>query len=149
MAEQQQIREPRRKYFTILPNLYDDADLDVYEFRLLAHYTRVGNCWESTRTTAKKCHMSLGAVVKKRHSLASKGWIDLTESEHGTVRIVLIDKWHENTTIYRGIEDARSPGEQKRSWSERARSPGDTKEELIKKNKEEETPAFLGFADSA
>ena len=33
-----------RKYRIELPNLYDDADLDPYEFRLLAHYKRVGTC---------------------------------------------------------------------------------------------------------
>jgi hypothetical protein len=133
-GEQQEIRvPPRRKYFTILPNIYDDSDLDPFEFRLLAHYSRVGDCWESVRTTAEKTVMSPGAVVKKRRSLHNKGWISLSMSEHGTWRIEVVDKWQENTATYGGVSGARSPGEQSRAPDEQARSPGDIKEDSLKK----------------
>ena len=32
----------RRAFFFLLPNLADDSELDVYAFRLLAHYQRGG-----------------------------------------------------------------------------------------------------------
>jgi len=52
---------PRRAFFFLLPNLADDSELDVYAFRLLAHYQRVaglaGTCAESTATTAARCRM--------------------------------------------------------------------------------------------
>ena len=64
-----------RKYRIELPNLYDDSDLDPYEFRLLAHYKRVGTCTESTKTTAKKCKMSPRQVSSKRQVLRKSGFI--------------------------------------------------------------------------
>jgi hypothetical protein len=132
--DQQEIRVPaRRKYFTILPNIYDDADLDPMEFRLLAHYCRVGDCWESVRTTAAKTKMSTGAVVKKRRALHNMGWITLSVSEHGTYRIGVIDKWQANTAIYGGNSEARSPGEHSRSSHEQARSRDGIKEDSLKK----------------
>ena len=134
VSEQQQIREPKRKYFTSLPNLYDDAGLDPYEFRLLAHYARVGDCYETTRTTAKRCGMSLGQVVQKRRALHNKGWILLEKRESTSVRITVIDKWKDNMAKYA----ERSPHEQVVSPHEQQRSPGDTKEEPFKKNHKEE-----------
>ena len=50
----------------------DDADLDVYEFRLYMHIWRVGVSWENQRTMAKKCNMSLGKVNQARQSLLDK-----------------------------------------------------------------------------
>ena len=115
-----------RKWRTEIPNLYDDADLDPYEFRLLVHYVRVGTCWQSTKTTAEKCHMSTGQVSKKRHSLAAKGFITLARNEHDTYTIEIVDKWPENFAIY-------SCGEHRRSLHERYRSPHETKKEPNKK----------------
>lgn len=112
-----------KKYFAQIPNIYDDAELTVYEFRLLVHYVRVGNCFENTQTTADNCNMSVGSVVKARNSLKEKGFIDITDSEWGTKRIVILDKWEENMIAYGGS----SPGERERSPHERRRSPGELK----------------------
>lgn len=98
------------KYFTVLPNLYDDSDLDVYEYRLLGHYKRVcgqaGRCWESVRTTAKHCRMSLGQVVEIRRGLAEKGFIKIrvevdpkTEQKKWT-DVTVVDKNRENLEKY-------------------------------------------------
>lgn len=125
----------------MLPNLYDDSGLDTFELRLLFHYCRVGNTWEGTRTTARNCNMSIGAVVKKRRSLANKGYIRVNESEHGTLLITVVDKWTENTTKYGGTDDGVHQMNASVSPDEQSRSPGDTKEEPFKKTKEEETPA--------
>ena len=92
-----------RKYRIELPNLYDDSELDPYEFRLLAHYKRVGTCTESSRTTAAICKMSTMAVSKKRKSLHKKGFIVLKKVhvERGfSYKITVVDKWMENFVKY-------------------------------------------------
>lgn len=95
-----------RKYRIELPNLYDDADLDPYEFRLLAHYKRVGTCTESTRTTATKCHMSPAQVSVKRKSVRDKGFIEMEEvpsdKKEGEFfySITVTDLWLQNFKKY-------------------------------------------------
>ena len=116
-----------KKYFSQIPNLYDDAGLTVYEFRLLVHYVRVGNCFESTQTTAKNCGMSVGSVVKARGSLEERNFIRLGDSEWGTKKITILDKWAENMETY------RSPDERQRSPHERAPSPGEPKKNNIRR----------------
>ena len=98
-----------------IPNLYDDAKLDAYEFRLLVHYARVGNCYEGTRKTAEITKMSVGAVVKKRKSLQSKGFIviDDSVSSFDTLIISVVDKWEENFSKYNKC----SPDERKNRLS--------------------------------
>lgn len=97
--EQQQIVQQAspREYFTMLPNLVDDSGLNVHEFRLLAHYYRVGVCWESLTTTAEHCQMSRPTVVKTRRSLAEKGWIILEVQPHRGAIIEVVDRWVENS----------------------------------------------------
>lgn len=134
-----------RKYRTELPNLYDDADLDVYEFRLLSHYKRVGRCTESTSTTAKKCKMSTGMVSQSRQSLAVKGWITLEKVEipEGFSYVInVVDRWIENFAQYSGsnIEQIKSMldyisssrSEATPSPHEATPSPHETKKEPIK-----------------
>jgi hypothetical protein len=117
-----------RKYRTELPNLYDDVRLSPYEFRLLAHYVRVGNCYQSVRTTAGICCMSVGQVVKARESLEAAGWIKTsTNDEYGTIDIIVVDKWGEN---FRKYEQGCSPHEQ-------GCSPHEPKNKPIKKKEEE------------
>lgn len=118
-AETQRIQDDGdlRKYRIELPNLYDDADLDPYEFRLLAHYKRVGACYESTRTTAARCKMSMGKVSAARDSLHEKGFIVIDEylSEHDTIQIKVVDRWAENFAKYSAMKaqkQARSENEQ-------------------------------------
>src|SRR5438477_11729549 len=71
----------RRAFFFLLPNLVDDSELDVYAFRLLAHYQRVagfdGTCVEPTATTAARCRMSPRRVIQARAELMAAGWITL------------------------------------------------------------------------
>src|SRR5919202_2102244 len=71
----------RRAFFFLLPNLADDSGLDVYAFRLLAHYQRAagpqGACAEPTATTAARCRMSPRRVVQARADLVAAGWIAL------------------------------------------------------------------------
>lgn len=102
MSEKQQINiENIHDCFVQIPWLVDDADLDVYEFRLLVHYYRVGNCWENTTTTAGKCHMSRPQVIKTRKSLADKGWINIkTGGAQDSLVITVIDRWAENHQKY-------------------------------------------------
>src|SRR5579859_800136 len=131
-----------RKWRTELPNLYDDADLTVYEFRLLAHYKRVGVCNEGLATTADKCHMSTGQASETRQSLASKGWITLetinTPSGPG-YQVEVVDKWEENFAHYSQRSASRhlvkpkpSPPEGKPSPHENQPSPGEGKKEPVK-----------------
>lgn len=125
----QTIHDPSdlRTYRIELPNLYDDSDLDPYEFRLLAHYKRVGNCWESTKTTAEKCKMSTGQVSQARDRLHDKGFIIIAEELHekGTLQITVIDRWAENFEKY----SKRSQGEQGVHTVNAYRSRGETKKE--------------------
>ncbi len=94
---QQVIHAPDlRKYRTELPNLVDDMQLDPYSFRLLVHYYRVGNCWESVRTTAKRCCMSVGKVSQVRRELARRGLIEVKELAGGNLSIRVRDIWPEN-----------------------------------------------------
>lgn len=93
-----------RKYRIELPNLYDDAGLDSYEFRLLAHYKRVGTCTESTRTTARKCKMAPSQVSEKRRSLNEKKFIEMVQvslkDNNFSYRITVVDMWRENFEKY-------------------------------------------------
>ena len=105
----------KRKYFTIVLNLWESAGLNPYEFRLLIHYARVGNCYESVRTTARKCSISVGAVGRARDALEERGFITVSRNERRTLVIAVVDKWRENTLTYGGTRPAdliRSPGEQ-------------------------------------
>lgn len=109
-----------RKYRIEIPNLYDDADLTPFQFRLLVHYKRVGNCWEGTRKTAQKCHMSLGTVVAARKFLAQHHYIKLGKrSQYDTITVTVVDQWRENFKQYAKC----SPHEHRCSPHEHRRSP--------------------------
>jgi DNA-binding MarR family transcriptional regulator len=95
------------KYFTQFPNIIDDSGLTPFEFRVLIHYYRVGECWEGVRTTAVKCGMSTGKVAEVRKSLEEKGFIAISPDGDG-VSIEVIDKTKENLDKYTN----RSSGEQ-------------------------------------
>ncbi len=123
-----------RKWRTELPNLYDDLGLDPYEFRLVAHYKRVGNCTESVRTTALKCGMSAAQVTIKRRSLAEKGIIAVTEVRAGTI-VKVVDVWPVNFEVYSQRLFKWTDGESLRKYVAEAmakavRSPGSRKQRL-------------------
>ena len=148
MSEEQVISDPSdlKKYRTELPNLYDDADLDVYEHRLLCHYKRVGECTEGLETTARKCKMSEGKVSEVRQALADKGWITLqrVEMDKGRYRFIVrvVDRWIENFAKYSGLSAGQiasqlkkaspSRGEGIPSPREASPSPREGKKELVK-----------------
>lgn len=128
-----------KKYRTELPNLYDDADLDVYEYRLLGHYKRVGICREGLETTATKCRMSVGQVSEKRQSLADKGFVTLERLEMGGKRyryvIRVVDRWIENFARYSGLpvdEIQAQVSKGSPSRGEGSPSRGEGKKELFK-----------------
>ena len=101
-----------RDYRIELPNLYDDAELDPFEFRLLVHYVRVGECTEGTRTTSKKCGMSPMSISEKRKSLHEKGFISLEIiplNKGFSYRVSVVDKWQENFTKYAPVRQAYTP----------------------------------------
>lgn len=141
-AEEQVIMDPSdlRKYRTELPNLYDDSDLDPFEYRLLGHYKRVGICRENLETTAKKCRMSTGQVSEKRQSLGAKNFIKLERLEMGGKRyryvIRVNDRWVENFARYSGLTIDEINEQVKRATSpsprEASPSPREGKKELIK-----------------
>jgi len=101
------------KYFTLIYNMADD-DLNPYQYRLLGHYKRVcgdsddGACWESTRTTGKKCQMSTGKVSSTRLELQTMGYVSIEQRPNDTLRITLIDRMAENVSRY---AKQRSSGE--------------------------------------
>ena len=65
-----------RPAFTETLRAIDDlSELDVYEFRLLIHLWRVGVSWESVRTLAGKCNMSIGKAYQAQQSLIEKGYL--------------------------------------------------------------------------
>lgn len=162
MSDEQIISDPSdlKKYRTELPNLYDDAGLDVYEFRLLAHYKRVGKCTEGLPTTAKKCRMSEGKASETRQSLADKKWISLQKvpMDKGRYRFIVTvnDRWIENFAKYSGLsvddiaeqvkKASPSPRESIPSPREASPSPREGKKELIKNLKDSLTGAdFAGM----
>ena len=128
-----------RKYRTELPNLYDDSDLTVYEFRLLAHYKRVGKCTEGLETTSKKCRMSASQASETRQSLADKGFIRLEKvpMDQGRYRynVKVIDRWIENFARYSGLSEQEIADQLKKgspSPHEGSPSPHEGKKELLK-----------------
>ena len=65
-----------RPAFTETLRAIDDlSELDVYEFRLLVHLWRVGVSWESVRTLAGKCNMSIGKTYQAQKALLEKGYL--------------------------------------------------------------------------
>src|ERR1051326_1473018 len=113
-----------RRYRTELPNIIDDLDLSLCAYRLYGHYKRVagsgGVCFQSNRTIAAACKMSVGSVVNARKELAAEreelggaSLITVTKrgtagSEHVNVRIV--DIWEYNMRRY-AVRSDRSPDE--------------------------------------
>jgi hypothetical protein len=97
-----------RAHFTMLPNLIDDSDLDVYAFRLLAHVLRVtgtgGTCWQSTDTLAAACHMSRGKITEAKRLLVEQQYLRIEKrSGRGGVRhVITVDDtlWARNERRY-------------------------------------------------
>lgn len=124
--------EPRRLYFTQLPNLVDDMGLSPYAYRLYGHIKRVtgesGECTQGTRTLATACKMSTGAVSAARKELAEAGLITIqyTHNPHGGKNFITmrpVDIWEKNVSEY----TPSSPSELASTHSELASSPSEIK----------------------
>jgi hypothetical protein len=98
-----------RRYFTVVPNIVDDSDLDPFAFRLYVHLKRVagetGRCTQSTSTLATACKMSRPVVVDAKKTLVEKGLItiDVVAGEHPGRpyhEITIKDIWQENITSF-------------------------------------------------
>jgi hypothetical protein len=129
-----------RKYFTLLPNLIDDLGLSVYAFRLYVHLKRVagdgGKSWQSARTLAKHCKMSVGKVSQAKGELLERELIKITKEPGRPGRdydvIEIVDIWPENMAYY----VQRSPHDLQRSPGELKKNP--IRRTLEEKPKEEE-----------
>lgn len=91
----------------------DDADLDVYEFRMWVHIWRVGTSWESLRTVARKCGMSLGRASKARQSLFDRNML-VYQQRNGKLGLaaVLRSSGEQCSPDEQPQHSNRSPGEQ-------------------------------------
>lgn len=98
-----------RQYRTEIPNLIDDMDLSVYAFRLYVHLKRVagatehGVCWQSTRTLADHCGMSVGKVSQAKQELIDAGLIELTPGDKAKGKsdeIAICNIWGQNFVRY-------------------------------------------------
>lgn len=95
----------------------DDAGLDVYQYRLLMHVWRVGECWEGVESLSDKCKMSIGKVSETRRWLVDNGLVEWVTSKNGKRAICLTA--------------AVSPHETKLSLYETRVSPHETEVNLI------------------
>lgn len=153
-ATQITAEETPRIWFSMMPNIVDELGLSAHAYRLYGHYRRVigetaGECWESTRTTAKACNIGIGTVSKAKGELVEKGLIRIDKSKRGTDTVTLINIWPQNNDAYLKLKAARSSGEhqtaarssdeQTCSPDEQACSPGETKKNPSNKNPVEDS----------
>ncbi len=97
-----------RKYWTQVPNLVDDSDLDPFARVLYLHCLRIAgqkeSCEETVRESAERCHMSPASVLKARAALEDGGWITVEDTggrgRGALLRIHLLDRWGENMARY-------------------------------------------------
>lgn len=146
---------PVGQYFHIMLNAYDDH-LDPYEYRLMGHYTRVGTCFQTTRTIAEKTGMSIGKVSQVRKSLEAKGYItneEVTKQQlYDMGMLKHISQSTANETVMLTIpvsvkvvdrsphEQGHSSNEQGCSPHERPCSPHEAKKNPLNNNPESSNP---------
>lgn len=117
------IRDEERRFYIQVPNLIDDMNLSPYAVRLYLRLKRVagekGECWQSVRTLAKACKMSVGTVTNARRELFNAGLIAIqnTDNPHGGrdfITVTIKNIWAKNISEYAASsysELASSPGE--------------------------------------
>ena len=66
------IEDEPPKNLIFIHSALDQAELDVYEFRLLCHIARRGTCFASLSTTANICKMSVRKAQSTIKSLLKK-----------------------------------------------------------------------------
>ena len=100
---------------TMLPNIIDDMDLSPYAVRLYFRFKRrvnqnrdgstKGSAYDSTRTLAESCKMSIAQVTKTKRELVAAGLIRITKipGKHGEWakdHVTIIDIWEANKAYY-------------------------------------------------
>lgn len=129
----------------------DDANLDVYQFRMMCHIARVGVCWKSIRTLAKNCNMSVGKASQTRQWLEDNGYIlKAKDGRSGRVGWSICPSFERSQDEQ--IQQNSSPDEQnvhdvnktfttrtKRSPDEHGRSPHEPKTITIRQQPKEVT----------
>ena len=101
------INNPNINYFSAIPNIVDDFPLSVYAYRLYGHIVRRagqgknGRCFESVRSMANHCGISVGSVVKAKTELERAHAITRKriEGQNGNFdhdEITLVDIWENN-----------------------------------------------------
>ena len=111
-----------RPAFTETLRALDDlSELDVYEFRLLIHLWRVGVSWESMRTLAGKCNMSIGKVSQVQKALLDKGY--LVHQERGGRVGLAVNVRSQDEQERSPHEQTQQVGSSNRSSHERGCSP--------------------------
>lgn len=109
--------EEKYVWFTMMPNIVDEMELGVYEFRIYLHLRRRygenhSPCWEGTRAMARICKMSVGKVSAAKQSLRKRGLIHIEEKKDGANNIyhsiTILDIWPVNYDEFH----RRSSGEQ-------------------------------------
>jgi hypothetical protein len=73
----------------------DDADLDVYQYRMLMHIFRVGQSWETLETLSEKCNMSLGKASGVRNWLVKEGWLAWGRARNGKMALSVVSPHEE------------------------------------------------------
>lgn len=117
---QEIIRDSSRSNFFMIPNTLDEMNLTVYGFRLYCHYKRVagenGTCWQSVKTMAEKCNMSMGSVTNARNELVEKNLITVKEVHNPNgkafLEVTISDIWYKNNSGCSLYEVRTSPHEQ-------------------------------------
>jgi len=79
------LKEKKKPIFPIsVDSALDEAGLDVYEFRLLGHIARRGECFAALTTTAKICQMSVRKAQSTLKSLENRGLIEKKQRKGST-----------------------------------------------------------------
>uniref|UniRef100_A0A6H1ZAT7 Putative DNA binding, helix-turn-helix domain containing protein n=1 Tax=viral metagenome TaxID=1070528 RepID=A0A6H1ZAT7_9ZZZZ len=150
--------EAPHNYFISIPNMIDDAELPPHTFRLYSHLRRVagenGACWQSTKTLAKHCCMSVGQVSISKRELANfdPPLIRISNKRKNGAgdhyhEITITDIWSINALKYQKgssshSENGGSPGENGSSHSETKKNP--IKKNPVKNENAEKTKLPLG-----
>lgn len=114
------MKEKKRKYYSMIPNIIDDLRLTASEIRLYLHYKRRagelqdGRCYESTETTARFLRMSKSTVCNVRKKLAQQHLIEIKKiprghGEYAYCEVKIGDIWELNKAYYDSLQSTNRP----------------------------------------
>lgn len=124
--------------FVQVPWSIESSELDPYQFRLWVHISRVGVCWQSIRTMAEACNMSVAKTHEVKNWLLENGYIEAAIDEKGKrigVSACSPDEQTQQEAFATRTE--RSPHEQNVRHANKKRSPH---ERHLKKNPNKNNP---------